>query len=153
MFLRLTVTDQFGGRDDDQLQAEPAREHRADGQATGARVRHAGTAAVALTGTATDPQTTATPAQSLTHQWTQVDGAGVLLPVEDPLHVTINNDTTLTPTFDAPATPGAVHFQLTVSDGAATVSATHTMDITLGTNTAPTADAGPDQTGSSPARR
>ena len=71
----------------------------------------------------------------------------MLLPIDDPLHVTINNDTTLTPTFNAPTTPGAVHFKLTVTDGAATVSATHNMDITLGGNNAPISNAGPDQSG------
>src|SRR4029079_1365449 len=88
-----------------------------------------------------------TPAQTLTYQWTQVDGAGALLPGADPLHVTINNPTTLTPTFDAPATPGTVHFKLTVSDGTTTTSATKNMDITPGATPAPTANAGPDQTG------
>ena len=77
----------------------------------------------------------------------------MLLPVADPLHVTINNPTTLTPTFDAPATPGTVHFKLTVTDGAATVSATKNMDIVLGTNLAPIANAGPDQTGIAAVRR
>ena len=40
-----------------------------------------------------------------------------------------------------------MHFKLTVTDGTATVSATKNMDITPGANPAPTADAGPDQTG------
>ena len=73
-----------GAASDDQLHHQQARQHRADGDGdrwTRVRdVRHGRRRRSA--GTATDPQTTATPPQTLTYQWTQVDGAGVPLPVE-----------------------------------------------------------------------
>ena len=53
------------------------------------------------------PHADTNPTQTLTYQWTQVDGSGNPLPGADPLSVTINNPTTLTPTFTAPATPGS----------------------------------------------
>ncbi len=147
VFMRLTVTDAAGGAAATinftiTKLANTAPTVTATG---GPAFVTVGTPAVAISGTATDPETSAAFPQTLTYEWTQVDGAGVLLPGADPLHVTINNPTTLTPTFDAPAVPGEVHFKLTVTDGAATVSATKNMDITPGSNPAPTADAGPDQ--------
>ena len=147
IFMRLTVTDQ-GGTAAAVINFTINKLNNASPVVTangGPAFVTVGTTGVAISGTATDADTN--PAQTLTYQWTQVDAGGTLLPGADPLHVTINNPTTLTPTFDAPATPGEVHFKLTVTDGTATVSATKNMDITPGANPAPTADAGPDQSG------
>ena len=145
-FMRLVVTDSLGGASTATTFSINRLANTAPTVgATGPSFAVQGSTGVTLTGTATDPQTSASPAQSLSFVWTQVDAAGVLLPVDDPLHVTLGGATTLSPTFDAPSTPGTVHFKLTVTDGAATVSATHNMEISLASNGAPTADAGPDQ--------
>ena len=61
--------------------------------------------------------------------------------------MTLNNPTTLTPTFDAPNDPTTLHFKLTVSDGATSTSATANVEVVLASNGAPTANAGPDQSG------
>jgi hypothetical protein len=147
VFMRLTVTDQFGlAASTINFTLNNAGANTAPTvTATGPAFVTVGTTGVALTGTRSDPQTSATPPQTLTSLWTQVDGAGNPLPGSDPLAVTINNPTTLTPTFDAPATPGTVHFKHTVTDGAATVSQTVNIDITPGANPPPVANAGLDQ--------
>jgi len=149
IFMRITVTDQAGGAATTinftiTKLANTAPTVTATG---GPAFVTVGTPAVAISGTATDPETAAAFPQTLTYLWTQVDAGGVLLPGGDPLSVTINNPTTLTPTFNAPAVPGTVRFKLAVTDGAATVSATKNVDVTPGANPAPTANAGPDQSG------
>jgi hypothetical protein len=147
VFMRLTVTDQLGlAATTINFTLNRLTNTAPTVNATGPAFVAEGATGVALTGTATDPQTTATPPQALTYQWTQVDGSGAPLPVDDPLAVTLSGATTLTPTFDAPSITGTVHFKLTVTDGAATVSDTHDMEISIGDNGAPTADAGPDRT-------
>ncbi|RZV38362.1 MAG: hypothetical protein EX272_02920 [Chromatiales bacterium] len=96
--------------------------------------------AVTLDGSASsDPDAGTT----LTYSWTQTLGA----------NVTLSGASTAAPTFDAPDvtalnTPAVLRFQLTVSDGSLSSSAT--VDITvndagLGINSPPTAAAGPDQ--------
>ena len=80
---------------------------------------------------------------TLTYSWTQMSG----------VNVTLSGATTAAPSFDAPDvtavnTPEVLRFQLTVSDGSLSNSAT--VDITvndagLGINSPPTAAAGPDQ--------
>ena len=80
---------------------------------------------------------------TLTYSWSQQSGTNVAL----------SNASAAAPTFDAPDvtavnTPEVLRFQLTVSDGS--LSSTDTVDITVedngqGTNSLPTADAGPDQ--------
>ena len=92
---------------------------------------------VTLSGTASDAD-----GDALTYLWEQTSGLGV----------TINNATAATSNFDAPdvlatSTPEMLTFRLTVSDG--TTSRQDTVDVTvvdvgLGTNSAPTADAGGD---------
>lgn len=81
---------------------------------------------------------------SLTYSWSQTAGTSM----------TLSSATASQPTFDAPDvtasnTPMTLTFQLLVSDGS--LSANDTIDVVvndvgLGTNTAPTADAGADQT-------
>jgi hypothetical protein len=80
---------------------------------------------------------------TLTYSWTQQSGT----------IVTLSNASIAAPTFDAPDvtavnTPEVLRFQLTVSDGS--LSRSDTVEITVedngqGTNSPPTADAGPDQ--------
>jgi large repetitive protein len=144
-FMRLVVTDQ-GGTAATAVTFSINRSATANTAptvtATGPAFVTVGTTGVALTGTRTDPQTSASPAQTLTSLWTQVDNLG------NPLStVTINNPTSLTPTFDAPGTPTTLFFRHTVTDGAATVFATKSIDITPGANPPPVANAGPDQAG------
>jgi len=78
-------------------------------------------------------------ADTLTFSWTQTAGTTV----------TLTGGTTASPTFTAPATAGALTFQLTVNDGNGG-SDTDTVNVTvqLGPvgNQDPTANAGPDQT-------
>lgn len=93
---------------------------------------------VTLSGSATDPD-----GDALTYTWTQLSGTTV----------TLSDTSVAAPTFDAPDvtavnTPETLRFQLRVSDGS--LSDTATVDITvadvgLGINSPPTADAGPDQ--------
>ena len=149
--MRLTVTDQFGGASTtDQL-------HASTGWPTPRRwspppVRRSST--VGTTGVAAhryrdrpadhgepgaDPDATS---------GRRSTARGVPLPSGDPLHVTLNNPTTLTPTFDAPATPGTVRFKLTVDrrcgDGVGDEEHGHRPRRAT---SAPIANAGPDQTG------
>ena len=96
--------------------------------------------AVTLDGSASSDPDAGT---ALTYSWTQMSGA----------NVTLAGATTAAPTFDAPDvtalnTPEVLRFQLTVSDGSLSNSAS--VDITvndagLGINSPPTAAAGPDQ--------
>ena len=81
---------------------------------------------------------------TLTYAWTQTAGTSV----------TLTNATSVQATFDAPDvtavnTPDSLTFQLQVSDGSLSNSATVTItvnDIGVGVNSPPVADAGPDQT-------
>ncbi|MCO4811091.1 MAG: hypothetical protein KC572_05770 [Gammaproteobacteria bacterium] len=80
---------------------------------------------------------------TLTYSWTQQSGTSV----------TLSDASIAAPTFDAPDvtavnTPEVLRFQLTVSDGS--LSRSDTVEITVedngqGTNSPPTADAGPEQ--------
>ncbi|MGA9761392.1 MAG: PKD domain-containing protein, partial [Gaiellaceae bacterium] len=70
---------------------------------------------------------------TLSYQWTQTGGAPV----------TLSSSTAQKPTFTAPASAGAVTFDLTVSDGALSDSDSVTIDVP---DRAPVASAGPDQT-------
>ncbi|WP_209348395.1 autotransporter domain-containing protein [Pontixanthobacter sp. CEM42] len=88
---------------------------------------------VTLEGTATDPEN-----DPLTYQWTQVSGPTV----------TLNNDTTLNPSFTAPPKAAAdqiLTFSLVANDGT-TSSAPDTVDVTIPANLPEDADAGADQT-------
>ncbi|MEM9599649.1 MAG: PKD domain-containing protein [Pseudomonadota bacterium] len=73
----------------------------------------------------------------ITYQWVQVSG---------PATATIQNDTTLNPTVSMPrqTTTTVYDFQLTATDGTATV--TDTVRVTVPGNTPPVADAGTGQT-------
>ena len=76
---------------------------------------------------------------NLTYTWTQTSGTPT---------VTLTGDTTAAPTFTAPENLSAnavLIFSLTVNDGVSNSSAA-TVTITAGTNDAPTANAGADQT-------
>jgi K319L-like, PKD domain len=81
---------------------------------------------------------------TLTYAWTQTAGTSV----------TLTNATSVQATFDAPDvtavnTPDSLTFQLQVSDGSLSNSATVTItvnDIGVGVNSPPVASAGPDQT-------
>jgi hypothetical protein len=92
---------------------------------------------VTLSGTASDAD-----GDALSYLWEQTDGLGV----------TINDATALTATFEAPdvlatSTPESLTFRLTVSDGTTSSSDTvsiSVVDVGLGTNSPPTADAGGD---------
>jgi hypothetical protein len=148
IYLRLTVTDQFGAAASTiNFRINRVTNTAPTASATGPAFATIGDLAVALTGTASDPQTSASPAQTLTYLWEQVDGTGTVVPDTDPLYAPLSGATTLTPTFDTPASPGTVRFRLSVSDGAVTTTSTHTMSIVLGSNVGPEADAGPDQSG------
>jgi hypothetical protein len=80
----------------------------------------------------------------LTYSWSQTGG----------VTVSLSSTTAPQPTFDAPDvtvlnTPETLTFQLTVNDGSASASDTVSIavnDVGLGANSAPTSDAGPDQT-------
>jgi len=90
-------------------------------------------ATVAMVGTATDFENS-----PMTYQWVQVGGPSV----------TLNNPTTLTPSFVAPAKTGVAQvliFNLTANDGVST-SAPDSVSYTVPANVGPTADAGPDAT-------
>ncbi len=148
LFLRLTVTDPFGGASattNFTINKTTTANTAPTVTASGPPFANQGDTGVQLTGTATDPQTSATPAQTLTYQWTQVDSSGNPLPNTDPLFVTLNGATTLTPTFTAPSAAGNTFFKLTVSDGNTTSSQIATVAIKPGANDAPIANAGPDQ--------
>jgi hypothetical protein len=79
--------------------------------------------------------------QTLTYAWTQTAGASV----------TLSSSTAASPTFTAPTlvigdTDETLTFQLTVNDGITDSAADSvTITVTAPANTAPTADAGPDQ--------
>jgi len=80
----------------------------------------------------------------LTYSWSQTGGATVSL----------SSTTVSQPTFDAPDVTAlevseTLTFQLTVNDGSASANDTVSIvvnDVGVGANTAPTSDAGPDQT-------
>ncbi len=79
--------------------------------------------------------------EALTYAWTQTSGQTV----------TLNGANTASPTFTAPTeltADAALVFSLTVTDArnAASTADTVTITVTAGTNDAPTANAGPDQT-------
>ena len=94
-------------------------------------------ATVTLNGSGNDPDGDD---NALTYTWTQVG---------TPM-VTLSGANTATPTFTAPAdllTDAVLVFSLTVNDGTNdSVAATLTITTTAGTNDAPTANAGADQT-------
>ena len=91
----------------------------------------AGEAAVALSGSGTDPE-----GKPVTYSWSQTGGSP---------SVSLTGSTTKTPSFIAPKVNTALTFTLTVSDG--DLSGTDTVTITVqGDNTAPTAAAGTNQT-------
>ena len=81
---------------------------------------------------------------ALTYSWSQTAG----------VTVSLSSTTASQPTFDAPDVTAldvteTLTFQLTVSDGTASANDTISIvvnDVGLGINTAPTSDAGPDQT-------
>ena len=93
-----------------------------------------GPVVVTLQGKASDADGTS----SLRYQWTQVSG----------IAVTLNNPTTLTPSFNAPVVTSnrQLVFQLTVSDGSSQSRDSVTVTITP-SNQAPIANAGPDSSG------
>ena len=105
IFLRLTVTDQFGTSAtaiNFQINRAAVSQALPTVTASGPALKLTGET-VNLTGTATDPQTSATPPQVLSYNWVQVDGSNNPVPNGDPLKVTLTGGTTLTPSFTAPA--------------------------------------------------
>ncbi|SMN10938.1 Chitinase [uncultured Candidatus Thioglobus sp.] len=91
---------------------------------------------VTLMGTASDPE-----AATLTYSWMQNAG--------DAVTITLSNDAIAMPTFTAPTellSPLSLNFTLTVSDGVNTVTDTVMVTVNQGSNDAPTADAGANQT-------
>ena len=64
-----------------------------------------------------------------------------------PTLVTLSSATAQKPTFTAPTAGGMLHFKLVVTDNFGLAGAPDTVDITIGGNAAPAADAGPDQSG------
>ena len=76
--------------------------------------------------------------QTLTYAWTQIGSPAV----------TLSSATAASPTFTAPAVEGdtPLTFSLTVTDSLGRPSAADTVTVTVANNTAPTADAGADQT-------
>ncbi len=91
--------------------------------ATGAKVRLDGSAS-------SDPE-----GETLSFAWTQTGGT----------NVTLSNATAVRPTFTAPDSASTLTFSLTVTAGGMT-SAADTVTITVQASTAPTANAGADQT-------
>ncbi|WP_367716618.1 choice-of-anchor D domain-containing protein [Nitratireductor sp. GISD-1A_MAKvit] len=94
--------------------------------------------AVSLNGSASSANDSG---QGLTYAWSQTSGNPV----------TLTNASTATPSFTAPTlSPDAgnaiLTFELTVDDSMETASDTVTITVTPPPNTAPTANAGPDQT-------
>lgn len=88
-----------------------------------------GGASVSLEGTATDPES-----DPMTFVWTQTAGPGV----------TLNNATSLTPSFIAPgktAAPQLLTFSLVANDGTSN-SLADTIDVTVAGNLGPVANAG-----------
>ena len=115
-FMRLTVTDQFGRRGDRSTSRinRPRRQHRPPTvTATGPTFVTRATTVCQLTGTATDPQTTASPAQTLSFQWTQVDASGALAAGRRPAarHAQQRRPRSRRRSTPRP-TPGTVHFKL-----------------------------------------
>ena len=93
-------------------------------------------AAVTLTGSGSDPE-----GEALTYAWTQTGGA----------NVSLDDDTAQGPAFTAPTelvTDAALVFSLVVTDarGSASQADTVTVTVTAGSNDAPTANAGENQT-------
>ena len=89
-------------------------------------------AGVSLDGSgSTDPD-----GDPITYSWTQTSGPAVSLSGAD----------TATPSFDAPVGPATLEFELTVDDGEASDTDTVVVNVDAAPNTAPVADAGPDQT-------
>ena len=72
----------------------------------------------------------------LTYSWTQTSGATVML----------DDSTAIMPSFTVPTQDSMLVFDLTVDDGTVTTTDSVTIDFTfIAGNTAPVADAGPDQ--------
>jgi len=74
------------------------------------------------------------PGQTLTYNWTQTGGPSASL----------NGANTANPTFTAPGGPSTLTYQVTVSATNTPLSTTDTVTVTVD-NSAPTANAGPDQ--------
>ena len=134
----LTVSD--GTLTDTDTVTVTVRPNRAPTARAGTDQSVTSTTAVTLDGSgSSDPD-----GDTLTYSWAHTSGTPA---------VTLTGATTASPTFTAPTVssadpaPASLVFTLTVSDG--TLTATDTVTITVsalsGTNTAPTANAGPDQ--------
>ena len=129
----LTVTDPGGltGADTVTVTVPTATNNTAPTADAGADRTAATGATVTLDGSASsDPE-----GDALTFAWSQTAGATVQL----------SNATAESPTFTAPASAATLTFSLTVTAGGKS-SAADTVTITVQANTAPTANAGADQT-------
>ena len=129
----LTVTDPGGltGTDTVTITVPTTANNNAPTANAGADQTAATGATVTLDGSASsDPE-----GDALTFAWSQTGGT----------NVTLSSATTESPTFTAPASAATLTFSLTVTAGGKT-SAADTVTITVQANTAPTANAGADQT-------
>jgi hypothetical protein len=136
--LQLTVSDGIDSASDSVTVTVNAPPNTAPTAAAGPDQTIASGAGVTLDGSASSANDAG---QTLTYAWTQTAGPAV----------TLSNATAAGPTFTAPViapgpTPATLTFSLTVSDGVDTsVADTVTITVTPPANTAPTANAGPDQ--------
>jgi hypothetical protein len=126
----ISLIDPATAFDTTQIQAAGNTAPTAD---AGADQTVASGAAVSLDGTgSTDPEN-----DTLTYAWTQTGGPAV----------TLTGANTATPSFTAPAGPATLTFDLQVCDPAPLCDTDSVVVNVAGAgNTAPTADAGPDQT-------